>query len=56
VIGYDAAAKIAKEAFRTGKTVRDVAVAQHVLPESRLDALLDPWRMTGPGEATRKRP
>jgi len=55
VIGYDAAAKIAKDAYRTGKTVRDVAVAQHVLPESRLDALLDPWRMTGPGEAAKKR-
>ncbi len=48
-IGYDAAAKIAKEAYRTGKTVREIARAQHVLPDERLDALLDPWRMTEPG-------
>jgi fumarate hydratase class II len=48
-IGYDAAAKIAKEAYRTGKTVREVASAQKILPEDRLNALLDPWRMTEPG-------
>ena len=54
-IGYDAAAKIAKEAHRTGKTVREVARSQHVLPEDRLNALLDPWRMTGSDEGTRKR-
>jgi fumarate hydratase, class II len=48
-IGYDAAAKLAKEAYRTGKTVRDIARAQKVLPEERLEALLDPRRMTEPG-------
>jgi fumarate hydratase class II len=48
-IGYEAAAKIAKEAYRTGKTVREIALSQKVLPESRLTALLDPWRMTEPG-------
>ncbi len=47
-IGYDAAAQIAKEAYRTGKTVREVARARRVLPESRLTTLLDPWRMTRP--------
>ncbi|MFQ5990872.1 MAG: lyase family protein, partial [Nitrospiraceae bacterium] len=45
-IGYDAAAKIAKEAYQTGKTVREIARSQQVLPEERLEALLDPWRMT----------
>jgi len=49
VIGYDRAAKIAKEAQRTGKTVREVALAQQVLPTEQLDALLDPARMTEPG-------
>lgn len=48
-VGYDAAAKIAKEAYRTGKTVREIAVEQKVLPEEQLNALLDPWRMTEPG-------
>ncbi|MBI2211887.1 MAG: class II fumarate hydratase [Deltaproteobacteria bacterium] len=49
VIGYDAAARIAKEAFATGKTVREVARARKVLPEKKLNKLLDGWRMTGPG-------
>jgi fumarate hydratase, class II len=48
-IGYEAAAKLAKEAYRSGKTVRQVAKDQNVLPEKRLDELLDPWRMTEPG-------
>jgi fumarate hydratase class II len=49
VIGYDAAAGIAKEAYRTGKTVREVATEQKVLPEKKLGELLDPWSMTEPG-------
>lgn len=45
-IGYEAAAKIAKESYKTGKTVREVARQQRILPEARLKALLDPWSMT----------
>jgi fumarate hydratase class II len=48
-IGYEAAAKLAKQAYKMGKTVREVARAQQVLPEKRLNELLDPWRMTEPG-------
>jgi fumarate hydratase class II len=48
-IGYEAAAKLAKEAYRSGKTVRQVAKDQQVLPDTRLEALLDPWRMTESG-------
>jgi len=47
VIGYDRAAEIANEAFRTGKTIREVALEQQVLPPEELDRILDPWRMTG---------
>jgi len=46
-IGYDAAAKIAETAYQTGKTVREIAMEQEILPASRLNDLLDPWRMTG---------
>ena len=49
VIGYDAAARIAKESFTSGKTVREVAKAHKVLPEEKLNKILDPWRMTKPG-------
>ncbi|MGH9848078.1 MAG: aspartate ammonia-lyase, partial [Blastocatellia bacterium] len=45
----DAAAKIAKEAYKTGKTVRQVAKEQKILSEARLEKLMDPWRMTKPG-------
>jgi fumarate hydratase, class II len=48
-IGYEAAAKLAKDAYRSGKTVRELAKEQKVLPEEELDELLDPWRMTEPG-------
>ena len=56
-IGYDAAAALAKEAYRTGKTVREVGMARNVLPKERLAQLLDPARMTKPrNRAARKRP
>jgi fumarate hydratase, class II len=48
-IGYDAAAAIAKESYRTGKTVRQIARAKKILPAKRLDQILDPMRMTMPG-------
>ena len=54
-IGYDAAAKIAKEAYATGKTVREIARARKVLPEDRLNELLDPWSMTEPRAETKKK-
>jgi fumarate hydratase class II len=48
-IGYDAAAAIAKEAYKTGKTVRQVAREQTSLSDADLDRLLDPEAMTQPG-------
>jgi fumarate hydratase class II len=50
-IGYDRAAAIAKEAYRTGRTVREVAREQKVLPPEELDRLLDPMRQTMPTRA-----
>ena len=48
VIGYEAAAGVAKESYRTGSTVREVARQKQVLPDATLAELLDPWRMTRP--------
>jgi fumarate hydratase class II len=45
-IGYDEAARIAKEAYKTGKTVREIATKKGVLPTDELDEVLDPRRMT----------
>jgi fumarate hydratase class II len=47
-IGYDAAAKLAKEGLRSGRTIRDLAL-EHGIPAERLDGLLDPAKMTEPG-------
>ncbi len=49
-LGYDAAAEIAKEAFHTGKTVREIAGQRNVLGPAELERLLDPRRMTEPRE------
>ena len=48
-IGYDRAAAIAKQAHETGRTVREVALAEQVLPEAELSQLLDPRPMTEAG-------
>jgi fumarate hydratase class II len=47
-IGYDRAAEIAKESFKTGLTVREVARSRGMMPDEELDRLLDPRRMTQP--------
>jgi len=49
IIGYDAAADIAKEAHRTGKTIREVAREKTTLSQEELDRILDPANMTKPG-------
>jgi fumarate hydratase class II len=48
VIGYDAAAEIAKEAAKSGRTVFEVAKERTSLPEEELRRILDPARMTEP--------
>jgi fumarate hydratase class II len=46
VIGYDAAAKIAKQAYAEGRRVKEVAAEQTDLDRDELDRLLDPYEMT----------
>ena len=49
-IGYEQAAALAKEAFKTGKTIRELCREKKILPETVLSEALDPWRMTEPHE------
>ena len=44
-IGYDNAAKVAKQAFKEGKTLREVVLEQGLMDESELDKALDPKGM-----------
>ncbi|MCA1727903.1 MAG: class II fumarate hydratase [Actinobacteria bacterium] len=46
-VGYDKATEIAKEAFKTDKTIREVAREQTDLSEEELDEALDAKKMTG---------
>ena len=48
VIGYDAAADIAKTAAATGRTIREVAREKTDLTDEQLDEILDPFDMTEP--------
>ena len=48
VVGYDRAASIAKTAYETGRTVREVVLEISGLDKARLDQLLDPRRQTEP--------
>ncbi len=45
-IGYDKAASLAKEAYATGRTIREVAREGSGLSEARLNELLDPRSQT----------
>jgi fumarate hydratase class II len=47
VVGYEKAAAIAKEAYRSGRTVREVARETSGIPEGGLNELLDPRSQTG---------
>ncbi len=49
VIGYDAAADISKIAYKTGKTIREVAREKTNLSDEELHRILDPANMTKPG-------
>jgi fumarate hydratase class II len=58
IIGYDKSAALAKEAFKQGKTVRELAYETIVgtpsnaggsITKADIDAALDPWSMTLPG-------
>ena len=47
IIGYSAAADVSKEAYRTGKTVRDLAVEKGIITEKKAKTVLDPRKLTG---------
>jgi fumarate hydratase class II len=48
VIGYDAAARLAKDALASGRTIRELAL-ERGMDATELDRLLDPASMTEPG-------
>jgi fumarate hydratase class II len=49
VLGYETCAKLAKQAFKEEKTIRQLVTEQGLLPPEKLDELLEPDSMTRPG-------
>jgi fumarate hydratase class II len=47
-IGYEKASALAKEAFKSGKTIRELCTEQDILPPDVLMEALDPMSMTEP--------
>lgn len=50
-IGYEVAARIAREAILKGKSVRELCLQYDVLTAEELDLILNPYEMTNPGIA-----
>ncbi|HEY4313147.1 MAG TPA: class II fumarate hydratase [Pirellulales bacterium] len=47
-IGYDESARLAKDAMKSGKTIRELCQEKQILPADTLKKALDPWSMTEP--------
>ncbi|MFK3960010.1 aspartate ammonia-lyase [Guptibacillus hwajinpoensis] len=50
-IGYEVAARIAREAILSGASIRELCLKYDVLTEEELNLILDPYEMTHPGIA-----
>ena len=48
VIGYDKAAALAKKAYKDGKTIRELLKAEKILPDAKINELLDARTMLAP--------
>ncbi len=48
-VGYDRAAVLAKEAIKTGASVKDLILRDGLLTKEQLDVILNPYSMTEPG-------
>ena len=48
-IGYQKAAKIAKKALASRKSVRDLILEEGIVEKDKLEYILDPLAMTEPG-------
>ena len=48
-VGYQKAAEIAKEAIKTGESVKKLIIEKGILTEEQMDEILDPVQMTEPG-------
>lgn len=52
-IGYENSAMVAKEAYATGRPVRELILEKGLLTQEEIDRILSPMQMTHPGIAGR---
>ena len=50
IIGYEKAAEIAKEAGRTGKSVKEIVIEKKILTAEEAEKVLDPKHLTAPSK------
>ena len=48
-VGYETAAQLAREAYVSGKPIRELILRDKVLTEEEINIILDPVGMTTPG-------
>ena len=48
-IGYENSAMLAKEAYNTGRPVREIILEKKILTKEKMEKLLSPEQMTTPG-------
>jgi len=53
-IGYGAAAEVAKESVKTGRSIREIIIAREFLSPEALADILDPYPLTNPGVPGKK--
>ena len=54
IIGYDKAANIAKKAYKTNKTIRQVCLEEKILSKKKLQKILDPYNMINPNDGIKE--
>ena len=50
-IGYENSAMLAKEAYNTGRPIRDIILEKGLLTKEKMEHILSPEQMTHPGIA-----
>lgn len=48
-VGYETSAALAKEAYNTGRPIREIILEQKIMTEERLNEIMSPAAMTTPG-------
>ncbi len=48
-IGYDKASELAKKALKNHKTIREILYEGKILPNEKIDEILNPYQLTKPG-------